>query len=197
MSATTPLALIVGLGNPGSGYAETRHNVGFWLLDRLARLAGAGFRPESRFHGDTCEASLAGHRVRLLRPSTYMNRSGQAVAALARFYRIPPEAVLVVHDDLDLPVGQVRLKVGGGHGGHNGLRDIVAQLGSHDFVRLRIGIGHPGQREAVTGHVLSRPSAEDRGALERALDDVVAELPRLVDGDWQAAMRRLHAPGTP
>jgi PTH1 family peptidyl-tRNA hydrolase len=196
MSATTPLTLIVGLGNPGSGYAETRHNVGFWFVDRLAEAAGARFRPESRFSGELADATLAGERVRLLKPGTFMNLSGQAVAALARFYRFEPASILVVHDDLDLPAGEVRLKVGGGHGGHNGLRDIVARLGSRDFVRLRFGIGHPGHREGVTGHVLSKPAAEERNALEEALDAAQAELANFVAGDWQAAMRHLHGRGS-
>ena len=197
MTASTPLTLIVGLGNPGSGYAETRHNVGFWFVDRLAEAAGVPFRPESRFHGELADATLAGERIRLLKPTTFMNLSGQSVAALARFYRFEPASILVVHDDLDLPAGEVRLKVGGGHGGHNGLRDIVARLGSRDFVRLRFGIGHPGHREGVTGHVLSKPAAEERTALQEALDAAQAELPNLVAGDWQAAMRHLHGRGAP
>ena len=197
MSATTPLTLIVGLGNPGSGYAETRHNVGFWFVDRLAEAAGARFRPESRFSGELADATLAGERVRLLKPNTFMNLSGQAVAALVRFYRFEPASILVVHDDLDLPAGEVRLKVGGGHGGHNGLRDIVARLGSRDFVRLRFGIGHPGHREGVTGHVLSKPAAEERTALDEALEAAQAELANFVAGDWQAAMRHLHGRGAP
>ena len=197
MSATTPLTLIVGLGNPGSGYAETRHNVGFWFVDRLAEAAGARFRPESRFSGELADATLAGERVRLLKPNTFMNLSGQAVAALVRFYRFEPASILVVHDDLDLPAGEVRLKVGGGHGGHNGLRDIVARLGSRDFVRLRFDIGHPGHREGVTGHVLSKPAAEERAALQEALDAAQAELANFVAGDWQAAMRHLHGRGAP
>jgi PTH1 family peptidyl-tRNA hydrolase len=195
MTASTPLTLIVGLGNPGSGYAETRHNVGFWFVDRLAEAVGAPFRPESRFHGELAEATLAGERIRLLKPTTFMNLSGQSVAALARFYRLEPASILVVHDDLDLPAGETRLKVGGGHGGHNGLRDIVARLGSRDFVRLRFGIGHPGHREGVTGHVLSKPAPDERVALQEALDAAQAELPNLVAGDWQAAMRHLHGRG--
>jgi PTH1 family peptidyl-tRNA hydrolase len=192
-----PLALVVGLGNPGGGYAETRHNIGFWFVDRMAAAAGARFRSESRFHGETAELGVAGERLRLLKPTTFMNLSGQAVAAMARFYRVPPQAILVVHDDLDLPAGEVRVKVGGGHGGHNGLRDIVARLGDSDFVRLRFGIGHPGHREGVTGHVLSRPAADERAALHAALDRALAELPQLVCGDWQAAMRHLHGRGAP
>jgi PTH1 family peptidyl-tRNA hydrolase len=192
MATATPLALVVGLGNPGGGYADTRHNVGFWFVDRLAESAGARFRPESRFHGETCEVHVDGERRRLLKPTTFMNLSGQAVAALARFYRIPAEAILVVHDDLDLPAGEVRVKVGGGHGGHNGLRDIVSRLGSRDFNRLRFGIGHPGFREGVTGHELSKPAADERAALHDAVDAALAELPAMARGDWQVAMRHLH-----
>ena len=195
MATDTPPQLIVGLGNPGSGYAETRHNVGFWFVDRLAEAGGAAFRPEKRFHGETCELVLEGARRRLLKPSTYMNLSGQAVLAMAQFYRIPPEAILVAHDDLDLPAGDLRVKVGGGHGGHNGLRDITSRLGSQEFARLRIGIGHPGHRDAVTGHVLSKPAADERTLLLDALDAAFAELPALARGDWQAAMRHLHGRG--
>jgi len=195
MADTPPLILVVGLGNPGNGYAETRHNVGFWFVDRLAESGGARFRPESRFHGEIAELTVDGQRLRLLKPTTFMNLSGQAVAALARFYRVPAESILIVHDDLDLPAGEVRVKVGGGHGGHNGLRDIVSRLGSRDFVRLRFGIGHPGHREGVTGHVLSRPAADERAALNDALDSALAELPQFVRGDWQAAMLHLHGRG--
>lgn len=195
MNDSIPLTLVAGLGNPGSGYAETRHNVGFWFVDRLAARAGAPFRTESRFHGELAEAILDGCRIRLLKPTTFMNLSGQAVAGVARFYRLEPASILVVHDDLDLPAGDVRLKVGGGHGGHNGLRDIVARLGSRDFIRLRFGIGHPGHREGVTGHVLSKPAPEERVALGEALDAAQAVLPHLLRGDWQAAMRHLHGRG--
>jgi len=177
MADTPPLLLVVGLGNPGNGYAETRHNVGFWFVDRLAESGDARFRSESRFHGEIAELTVDGERLRLLKPATFMNLSGQAVA---------------VHDDLDLPAGEVRVKVGGGHGGHNGLRDIVSRLGSRDFVRLRFGIGHPGHREGVTGHVLSRPAADERAAMHDALDSALAELPQFVRGDWQAAMLHLH-----
>ncbi|RLA33579.1 MAG: aminoacyl-tRNA hydrolase [Gammaproteobacteria bacterium] len=192
MADTPPLLLVVGLGNPGNGYAETRHNVGFWFVDRLAESGDARFRSESRFHGEIAELTVDGERLRLLKPATFMNLSGQAVAAMARFYRVPAESILVVHDDLDLPAGEVRVKVGGGHGGHNGLRDIVSRLGSRDFVRLRFGIGHPGHREGVTGHVLSRPAADERAAMHDALDSALAELPQFVRGDWQAAMLHLH-----
>ena len=148
------LRLIVGLGNPGADYDKTRHNVGFWLLDSLARRYGGVFRREAKFHGEACQVSVDGHPLWLLKPQTFMNRSGASVIALARFYKLVPEAILVVHDELDLPPGAVRLKRGGGHGGHNGLRDIIQQLGSREFLRLRLGIGHPGDSRAVINYVL-------------------------------------------
>ena len=185
--------LIVGLGNPGPKYAQTRHNVGFLFVDQLARSKGATFRPEAKFHGEVCKLHLGGHELWLLKPMTFMNRSGQAVAALARFYKIPPEAILVVHDELDIPAGQLRLKQGGGHGGHNGLRDIISQLGSRDFLRLRIGIDHPGTAREVTNYVLGKASPDDRISIEAAIDEALHSLPQILDGDLQAAMNRLHS----
>ncbi|HFE32530.1 MAG TPA: aminoacyl-tRNA hydrolase [Gammaproteobacteria bacterium] len=185
--------LIVGLGNPGPKYAQTRHNVGFLFVDQLARSKGATFRPEAKFHGEVCKLQLGGHELWLLKPMTFMNRSGQAVAALARFYKIPPEAILVVHDELDIPAGQLRLKQGGGHGGHNGLRDIISQLGSRDFLRLRIGIDHPGTAREVTNYVLGKASPDDRISIEAAIDEALHSLPQILDGDLQAAMNRLHS----
>ena len=185
--------LIVGLGNPGPKYAQTRHNVGFLFVDQLARSKGATFRPEAKFHGEVCKLHLGGHELWLLKPMTFMNRSGQAVAALARFYKIPPEAILVVHDELDIPAGQLRLKQGGGHGGHNGLRDIISQLGSRDFLRLRIGIDHPGTAREVTNYVLGKASPDDRISIEAAIDEALHSLPKILDGDLQAAMNRLHS----
>jgi PTH1 family peptidyl-tRNA hydrolase len=146
--------LIVGLGNPGSDYAETRHNAGFWFCERLAHELGASFARESRYHGHVARARVGGQDIWLLMPQTFMNRSGQAVQALSHFYRIEPAAMLVVHDELDIPPGQMRLKFGGGLGGHNGLKDITAHLGTQDYWRLRIGIGHPGDRDEVVDYVL-------------------------------------------
>jgi PTH1 family peptidyl-tRNA hydrolase len=190
---SSPVQLIVGLGNPGPKYEQTRHNVGFVFVDEVARAHGAAFKPENKFHGDVCKLSLAGDDVWLLKPGTFMNRSGQAVAALARFYKIPPEAVLVVHDELDIPAGALRLKQSGGHGGHNGLRDIINQLGSKDFLRLRIGIDHPGDSREVSNYVLGKASPDDQRLMADAVDDALRELPTIVAGELQKAMNHLHS----
>ncbi|HHF5600779.1 TPA: aminoacyl-tRNA hydrolase [Haemophilus influenzae] len=166
------IKLIVGLGNPGDKYTDTRHNAGEWLVERLARRFNVSLNPENKFFGKTVRTLLNGKEVRLLVPTTFMNLSGKAVGALASFYRIKPEEILVIHDELDLPTGVAKLKQGGGHGGHNGLKDIVAQLGNNNnFYRLRIGIGHPGHRDLVAGYVLNKPSPADRDALEKVLDE--------------------------
>ena len=166
------IKLIVGLGNPGDKYTDTRHNAGEWLIERLARRFNVSLNPESKFFGKTARTLVNGKEVRLLVPTTFMNLSGKAVGALASFYRIKPEEILVIHDELDLPPGTAKLKQGGGHGGHNGLKDIVAQLGNNNnFYRLRIGIGHPGHRDLVAGYVLNKPSPADRDALEKVLDE--------------------------
>lgn len=166
------IKLIVGLGNPGDKYTDTRHNAGEWLVERLARRFKVSLNPESKFFGKTARTLVNGKEVRLLVPTTFMNLSGKAVGALASFYRIKPEEILVIHDELDLPPGTAKLKQGGGHGGHNGLKDIVAQLGNkNNFYRLRIGIGHPGHRDLVAGYVLNKPSPADRDALEKVLDE--------------------------
>ena len=166
------IKLIVGLGNPGDKYTDTRHNAGEWLIERLARRFNVSLNPESKFFGKTARTIVNGKEVRLLVPTTFMNLSGKAVGALASFYRIKPEEILVIHDELDLPPGIAKLKQGGGHGGHNGLKDIVAQLGNNNnFYRLRIGIGHPGHRDLVAGYVLNKPSPTDRDALEKVLDE--------------------------
>ena len=187
----TPIRLIVGLGNPGKEYADTRHNAGFWLLDAIAHKTGASLRPESRFHGGVARASLQGHEIWLLAPQTYMNVSGQAVAALAGYYKITSDEMLVLHDELDLPPGTARLKRGGGAGGHNGLKDIIARLGA-DFWRLRIGIGHPGDKDAVSDFVLHRPSQPEQQLIHDALDQSLSTLPLLAAGDMAGAMQRLH-----
>ncbi|HCB14408.1 MAG TPA: aminoacyl-tRNA hydrolase [Gammaproteobacteria bacterium] len=187
------LRLVAGLGNPGSEYAQTRHNAGFWLVDELARQHGGHFRPEARYHGETCRIVLAGQELWLLKPMTYMNRSGLAVAALVRFHKIPLPAILVVHDDLDLPPGTVRLKRGGGHGGHNGLRDLIAHLGSNDFARLRLGIGHPGDSRDVLDHVLRRAPRTEEEQIGQAIADALRELPRILAGQWERATQALHS----
>lgn len=187
------ISLIVGLGNPGAQYETTRHNVGFWFVEALARSYGGQFRAETKFFGEVARVGIEGRSVWLLKPTTFMNRSGQAVAALARFYKIPLESILVVHDELDLDPGVARLKQGGGHGGHNGLRDIIAQMGGKDFKRLRLGIGHPGVARDVSNYVLSRPPASEELLIEEALAEAQAVLPWVVKGDFQKAMNRLHS----
>ena len=186
------IRLVVGLGNPGREYAATRHNAGFWWVDRLASGKGATLCPEKKFHGLAARLNLAGHELWLLEPQVFMNRSGQAVAALAHFYKIAPQEILVVHDELDLPPGTMRLKQGGGHGGHNGLKDIAAHLGAADFWRLRLGIGHPGDRDEVVNYVLNPPRRDELELIEAALDKGLAALPQLMAGDMQAAMLKLH-----
>ncbi len=193
MNGMTAIRLIVGLGNPGREYESTRHNVGFWWVDELARLQQLGFRNESKFHGLTARGQLHGHEVLLLKPQTFMNVSGRSVAALAQFYKIAPAEMLVVHDELDLPPGVARLKIGGGHGGHNGLKDIIAQLGTKDFWRLRIGIGHPGDRAEVVNYVLSDPRREERELMEKAMQKAQEVAHLVIEGKTEAAMLKLHS----
>ena len=188
------ILLIVGLGNPGREYRGTRHNAGADFVVALARDAGCTLQTDSKFFGLTGRATVAGHDLRLLIPTTYMTRSGESVSALARFYKISPEQILIAHDELDIPAGSARFKQGGGHGGHNGLRDIVPALGnSSGFHRLRIGIGHPGHASRVSGYVLSAPSAEDRQKIDASISEALAALPLLLDGDDTKAMTRLHS----
>jgi len=184
---------VVGLGNPGPKYEATRHNAGFWFIDELARRAGATFRPEKKFCGEVARIQSPAGDCWLLKPMTYMNHSGRAVSALCNFYRIDPAQLLVVYDELDLPSGTLRLKSGGGHGGHNGMRDICSALGSRDFLRLRIGIGHPGHKEAVVGYVLSKPGREEHQALEAGIDEALGHWDLIQAGDLQKAMNVLHA----
>jgi peptidyl-tRNA hydrolase, PTH1 family len=186
-----PPKLIVGLGNPGAEYSETRHNAGFWFCEALARQLGVSLTREARFHGFVAQARDAG--VTLLLPLTFMNRSGQAVGAVARFYRIPPAEILVVHDELDIPPGQLRLKFGGGLGGHNGLKDITAHCGTQDYWRLRIGIGHPGDRNEVINYVLKPPRREEREAMDEAIDRALVAWPWIARGDWNGATQRINA----
>ncbi len=191
---TADIRLIVGLGNPGADYVDTRHNAGFWLVDMIAAERGLSFRLEKRFNADLCKLANAGQDLYLQKPLTFMNRSGQAVAALARYYKITPEQMLVLHDELDLPPGTNRLKQGGGHGGHNGLRDIISHLGSREFFRLRIGIGHPGDSSQVINYVLHKPSGADRSAIDTANRDTLAVLPLILQGRIDKAMQALHTP---
>ncbi|GIK24282.1 MAG: peptidyl-tRNA hydrolase [Betaproteobacteria bacterium] len=186
--------LIVGLGNPGAEYEDTRHNAGFWLCERLAAKLGVALKRESRFHGI---AGRTHEQTWLLMPQTFMNCSGQAVAALARFYRIPPADMLVLHDELDLPPGALRLKFGGGLGGHNGLKDIAAHLGTQDFWRLRIGVGHPGDRNQVVDYVLKKPRSEERSLIEEALDRALDAWPMLARGEYPAATQKINTRPAP
>ncbi len=184
----TPPRLIVGLGNPGNEYEDNRHNLGFWFVDRLACDLKTTLVAQGKFFGRVARDGESW----LLQPTTFMNRSGQAVAALARFYKIAPAEILVVHDELDLPPGAIRLKCGGGNGGHNGLKDIQAQLASPDFWRLRLGIGHPGERNEVINYVLKAPRREELDLIERAIDRCLLAWPKLAAGDYEAAQRLLH-----
>lgn len=192
------IQLIVGLGNPGNEYSKTRHNAGFWWVDLLCAQSNSRLNQESKFFGQagklnfSSATSKPSQDVWLLKPDTFMNASGRAVSALAKFYKIPPQAILVIHDELDLPVGVSKLKKGGGHGGHNGLRDIIAALGTPDFWRLRMGIGHPGKSEEVVNFVLRAPSLNEINAIESSMDQSLLVLPLLLQGDFEQAMLRLH-----
>lgn len=187
----TKVSLIVGLGNPGADYERTRHNAGFWFVDALA---AGGLRKEARFHGLCGDVRMGGQSCRLLEPQTFMNRSGRAVAAMVDYFRFDIEEVLVVHDEIDLPPGVARLKRGGGHGGHNGLRDIISALGGRkDFLRLRLGVGHPGHRDQVVDYVLHKPSKAEQASIDQAISDAIGVLPLVLDGDLERAMHRLHS----
>jgi peptidyl-tRNA hydrolase, PTH1 family len=186
------LRLLVGLGNPGPEHALQRHNAGYWWIDALAQACAARFGVESKLHGETARVQIDGSPVWLLKPATYMNRSGQSVAAALRYWKIEPEQMLVAHDELDLPTGSARLKFDGGHGGQNGLRDIIGHLGHGRFHRLRLGIGHPGHKDKVTSWVLGRPGKDDEAAMLRGIDDALSVLPLAVAGDLNEAMKRLH-----
>jgi len=185
------ISLIVGLGNPGTEYAQTRHNAGFWYVEAIAQRFNITLKAESRFSGLVGRGLIDGHDVRLLLPTTFMNLSGRSVAPLAKFFQIAPNQILVAHDELDLPSGCIRLKTGGGHGGHNGLRDIVPQIGN-DFHRLRIGIGHPGHKEKVHGHVLGRAPKTEQDLLDQALNEALRLTPMIVQGDIARAMSQLN-----
>jgi len=188
-----PIRLVVGLGNPGRQHDATRHNAGFWFADRLAARLSAAFVSEGRFHGSVARAL---GDLRLLKPGTYMNLSGRSVAALARFFAIDADAIFVAHDELDLPAGEVKMKFGGGTAGHNGLRDVAAQLGTPDFWRLRIGIGHPREsaipQQDVADYVLGPPRGDEKAAIEAALDKGLAAWPAIAAGDFERAMLTLH-----
>ncbi|SUD89839.1 aminoacyl-tRNA hydrolase [Psychrobacter phenylpyruvicus] len=185
------LKLIVGLGNPGQQYVETRHNAGFWFVALIADQFNIELAADKKFHGLTGRGRIFDTDVRLLLPMTFMNKSGQSVAPMVKYYDIKPEELLIAHDELDIPAGSIKLKTGGGHGGHNGLRDITPHLGN-DFHRLRIGIGHPGHKSKVSGHVLSKPSPDDQAAIEAALDAAMDSLQLMVSGDIEKARSQIN-----
>ncbi|WP_434359318.1 aminoacyl-tRNA hydrolase [Parasalinivibrio latis] len=190
---TNNIRLIVGLANPGPEYAKTRHNAGAWVVEELARRHNISLREDSKYFGFTGRLTIGGQDVRLLIPTTFMNLSGKAVAALARFYQIAPEEILVAHDELDLPPGVARFKKGGGHGGHNGLRDIIAKMGNNkEFYRLRVGIGHPGSKEKVAGFVLTKAPAAEQANIDGAVDEAVRCLDILFTDGLAKAQNRLH-----
>lgn len=190
-----PIRLIVGLGNPGTEYAETRHNAGFWFADTLVRRFNVSFKQESKFHGQTCQVRTEGGECWLLKPTTFMNRSGQSVSSFTKYFRIALEEILVVHDELDLEAGVVRLKQGGGHAGHNGLRDIMSAMGGRDFWRLRLGISRPAGAagQSVVNYVLGRPTRAEAANIEAAISDAGRIVGDLVAGDFQKAMHRMHS----
>lgn len=185
------LRAVVGLGNPGDKHAHDRHNAGFWFADALAHRQGVSFKVDKKLHGEFLKFDLAGQELMLLKPNTFMNRSGQAVQALMSYYKLKPGEILVVHDELDLPPGTARLKLGGGHGGNNGLRDIIQKIGA-DFRRLRLGIGHPGHKDRVLGHVLNRPNAEQEAAMRDAIDRGMQALELITGEGWDKATQFLH-----
>ena len=195
MTERSLIRMLVGLGNPGPEYEQTRHNAGFWLVDLLAERHGGRFRAERKFAAELAAVRIEGAEILLLKPQTFMNRSGSSVQAAAAYLKIPVEQILVIHDELDLPPGDARLKQGGGHGGHNGLRSLLAHLGP-DFWRLRLGIGHPGNRAEVVDYVLARPSREDEALIRAAVADAADVIPILLGSGEQPAMHRLHSRGT-
>ena len=187
------IRLLVGLGNPGPEYTSTRHNAGFWFLDAVARALRANLAPERSYFGLAARVNVAHGPVWLLQPMTFMNLSGKSVAALARFFKIAPGEILVAHDELDLLPGHVKMKFGGSHAGHNGLKDIQAQLGSADFWRLRLGIGHPGVKAEVVDYVLRKPPTEQREAIDKSIEQSISALDLLLEGDMERAMMKIHA----
>ena len=187
------IRLLVGLGNPGAEYEATRHNAGFWFINEVARALKVTLVPERSYFGLAARANTAHGPVWLLEPMTFMNLSGKSVAALARFFKIAPQEILVAHDELDLLPGQVKMKLGGSHAGHNGLKDIHAQLGSADYWRLRLGIGHPGVKAEVVNYVLKKPSAEHREAIEKTIAQSLTALDLLLAGEMERAMMKIHA----
>jgi len=187
------IRLMVGLGNPGTEYEHTRHNAGFWFIDEVARRLNTTLVPDRSYSGLLARVNLAGGPLWLLEPMTFMNLSGKSVAPLARFFKIEPAEILVVHDELDLLPGQMKMKLGGSHAGHNGLKDIQAQLGSPNFWRLRLGIGHPGVKAEVVNHVLRKPPLAEREAIDQCIEQALGALDLLIAGDMDRAMLKIHA----
>jgi PTH1 family peptidyl-tRNA hydrolase len=191
------IKLFVGLGNPGTEYETTRHNAGFWWIDALARELKVSLVPDRGYYGQVARATVRGNTIWLLKPQTFMNLSGKSVAALARFFKIQPDEILVVHDELDVVPGQAKLKLGGSHAGHNGLRDIHAQLGTDDYWRLRLGIGHPGVKSEVIHWVLKKPSPEQRTAIEECVERTLKAVPALLAGEMEKATMLIHTSKPP
>lgn len=191
------IKLLVGLGNPGNEYEDTRHNAGFWWIDAVARELKVSLVPERNYHGLMARTTVNGQTLWLLEPQTYMNLSGKSVSALARFFKIQPEEILVAHDELDIVPGEAKLKLGGSHAGHNGLRDIHAQLGTANYWRLRIGVGHPGDKAEVVSWVLKKPMLEHRKAIDDSIFRALTALPLLLAGDMEKAMVRIHTSKPP
>ena len=197
-ASRAPLQLVVGLGNPGPDHAADRHNVGVHFLQHLCQRHGGQLRNENKFFGEFGTSSVSGTDLKLLFPTTYMNHSGKAVAAVCKFFKIPPSAMLVAYDEIDFPTGTVRLKLGGGHGGHNGVRDIINALGGQrDFPRLRIGVGHPGHKSMVVDYVLSSPSRSESTVITECINNALDVLPVAVTGNWSEAMKALHSSPEP
>ena len=189
---TKGIQLIVGLGNPGKDYKNTRHNAGAWWVEALCQQNQISLQTQSKFQAQIAQGQVQGHKCHLAIPTTFMNHSGQAIGKIAKFYKIPPDAILVAHDELDIEPGTARLKNGGGHGGHNGLRDIIPQLGTPNFHRLRIGIGHPGNKNQVADFVLHAPAKQEEQKIHAAIDESLMVLPDILAGNWQPAMNQLH-----
>ena len=191
MSKHNGIRLIAGLGNPGDKHQQTRHNAGFWFVEALAKKEGIEFKHQSKFKGEVTHFSFHGEKVCLLKPHTYMNESGESLRAFSEFYKLPTEQILVAHDEIDLPNGEVRLKWAGGHGGHNGLRSIFSHL-NQNFWRLRLGVDHPGRKEDVIEYVLKRPSKQEHAEIDNAIDKALAALDYMFNGDMERAMKSLH-----
>jgi PTH1 family peptidyl-tRNA hydrolase len=192
MKNNNSIKLIVGLRNPGSAYEKTRHNAGAWFVESIARRYSGRFKTEKKLHSECCSINIDGHECRLLLPNLFMNQSGSAIRAASKFYKLDADEILIVHDELDLEAGIIKFKAGGGHGGHNGLRDIMNQFGKAEFYRLRVGIGHPGHKDIVHKYVLSKPSQADKLAIHDAIDRALSVLPDAID-NMSIAMNQLHS----